>query len=292
MKSEMKKVLIYIQLVIGLCCISLDAQAQAKRPTLMVIPADAWCREHGFMTATEPQHADYARALTTDEDLLPVVAKIGELMAEQDFPLKDLGQQLRSGDTLLQRVQADIFLEVAWKLNKIGPKRSVTYTLRGLDAYTNKQVATASGTGKPSFSAELPVLLQEAVIEQMDAFQEQLLQHFDDLFENGREVSIAVVIDEGADFNFDTEFDGDPLTDLLDDWMAQNTVGNRYSLSQAQERSLLFEQVRIPMMSDNGMAMDARRFATQLRRDLQPLGLKARVTTDGLGKATVHLSKN
>ncbi|MBO4802040.1 MAG: hypothetical protein J5545_09285 [Bacteroidaceae bacterium] len=272
----------------GVC---LPVFPQAKRPTLMVVPADSWCREHGFMTNTEPPHADYVRALTSDEDLLPVVAKIGELMAEQDFPLKDLGQQLRSGDSLLQRAQADIFLEVAWKLNKIGPKKSVTYTLRGLDAYTSKQVATASGTGKPSFAAELPVLLQEAVIEQMDAFQEQLLQHFEDLFENGREVRIAVEIASDADFTFDSEFDGDPLTDLLDDWMAQNAVGGRYSLSDAKERSLLFEQVRIPMIADNGMAVDARRFATQLRRDLQPLGLKARVTAEGLGYATVHLSK-
>lgn len=280
-----------IHFVVFFCCVTLSAFPQAKRPTLMAIPADSWCREHGFMTNTEPPHADYARALTSDEDLLPVVAKIGELMAEQGFPLKDLGQQLRSGDSLLQHVQADILLEVGWKVNKIGPKQSITYTLRGLDAYTFKQVATASGTGKPSFSVELPVLLQEAVIEQMDAFQEQLIQHFDDLFENGREVRIAMDIASDAGFTFDSEFDGDPLSDILDDWMAQNAVGGRYSLSGAKERSMLFDQVRIPMVADNGMAMDARRFAIQLRRDLQSYGLKVRVTSEGLGLATVHLSK-
>lgn len=280
-----------VYMILLFCSVWLSVYPQAKRPTLMAIPADSWCREHGFMTNTEPPHADYALALTSDEDLLPVVAKIGELMTEQGFPLKDMAQQIRSGDSLLQRVQADILLEVSWKLNTLGPKKSVTYTLRGLDAYTYKQVATASGTGKPSFSAELPVLLQEAVIEQMDAFQGQLLQHFDDLFENGREVRIAVEIAPDADFTFDSEFDGDPLTDILDDWMAQNAVGGRYSLSDAKERILQFDQVRIPMIADNGMAMDARRFATQLRRDLQSYGLKVRVTAEGIGQASVHLSK-
>ena len=49
-------------------------------------------------------------------------------------------------EQLLNRAKADILIELVWKMNVTGPKRSVTYTLRGLDAYTNKQIAAASGT--------------------------------------------------------------------------------------------------------------------------------------------------
>ena len=60
----------------------------------------------------------------------------------------------------------------------MGPKRSVTYTLRGLDAYTNKQVAATQGTGEPSMAAEVAVLLEEAVVDKMDASLSQLQKHF------------------------------------------------------------------------------------------------------------------
>ena len=75
----------------------------------------------------------------------------------------------------------------------MGPKRSVTYTLQGLDAYTNKQVAVTQGTGEPSMAAEVAVLLEEAVVDKMDALQaSQLQKHFDDLMANGREVALEV----------------------------------------------------------------------------------------------------
>ena len=31
-----------------LAVFSLSAMGQAKKPTLMVVPSDAWCKEHGY----------------------------------------------------------------------------------------------------------------------------------------------------------------------------------------------------------------------------------------------------
>lgn len=85
-----------------------------------------------------------------------------------------------------QRAKADIIVQLTWTVNQTGPKRSVTYTLQGLDSYTNKEIATSTGTGEPSFTAELPVLLAEAVSSHMDEFCDRLQNHFDDLLQNGR----------------------------------------------------------------------------------------------------------
>ena len=281
-----------ILMMMAFAALPLTAFAQAKKPTLMVIPADAWCSERGYTLKDDSRRSDYARALQQDAELTSVISKIGELMAERGFPLKDLGQSMRSGDSLLQRVQADILLEVMWNVNKIGPKQSVTYSLRGLDTYTTKQVAAAGGTGKPSIACEVPVLLQEAVLEQMDAFQEQLQQHFEDLMKNGREVSVGAAIDPEAKdhMTMDTEIEGSLLSDIIDEWMAQHTVEHRYSLSDANDKSLLFEQVRIPLFADNGVAMDTRRFVMQLRKYLMEKGLQAKVVTQGLGRADVMIS--
>jgi hypothetical protein len=180
-------------------------------------------------------------------------------------------------------------MEVGWKVNKTGPKQSVTYTLRGVDAYTLKQIAAGSGTGKPSFSAELPVLIEEAVLERMDNFADQLQAHFDDLLENGREVSVSVRAENGIEFG--NEYDGEELTDIIDEWMALNTVGHRYNLSNATETMLDFEQVRIALYADNGMALDTRRFVNDLRKKLSaaPYNIPSKIETNGLGKATLIL---
>ena len=260
--------------------------AQAKRPTLMVIPADSWCAANGYMTTEDgKQVPDYEKAWQENQDLFSVVTKIGELMTDRGFPLKDMSQSLKN----IGMVRTDILMEVGWKVNKTGPKQSVTYTLRGVDAYTLKQIAAGSGTGKPSFSAELPVLIEEAVLERMDNFADQLQAHFDDLLENGREVSVSIRAENGIEFG--NEYDGEELTDIIDEWMALNTVGHRYNLSNATETMLDFEQVRIALYADNGMALDTRRFVNDLRKKLsaEPYNIPSKIEVSGLGKATLIL---
>lgn len=299
------------------------ANAQAKKPTLMVVPADAWCVENGYMAHFNNQGVqqdvpEYQKALQNDMDLLNVITKVGALMADRQFPLKDLAATLRtinqndaedamtvsksSGATLaetplerlMNRAKADIIIEVAWKINKQGPKKSVTYTLRGLDAYTNKQVAAAQGTGKPSFNSEVPVLLEEAVLENMDSFVAQLQAHFDDLFANGREVSFNLrIFDNGSGLSFEDEYDGTELTEIVENWMAENTVNHRFNLSDASENRMLFEQVRIPLYRTNGMPMDTRTFITGLRKFLAkpPYNIQSKIITKGLGRADLILGE-
>lgn len=293
----------------------ISAHGQAKKPTLMVVPSTPWCSENGYLMTFDDQGKmtqipDYEKALNNEMDLNLVIAKISELMAERNFPLKDMASTIKnistrsaedvmtasstSGATLAEspldqlynRAKADIILELGWKVNKTGPKQSVTYILQGKDAYTGKNVATASGTGAPSFSAEVPVLLEEAVLEHMDAFQSQLQAHFDDMAENGREVSLDIrVFDNGSGVNLESEFGGEELTDIIDNWMAENTVKHRYSLSDATENVMRFEQVRIPLYRANGSAMDTRAFATTLRKFLSgsPYNLTSKIQTKGLG---------
>lgn len=304
---------ITITLLLGL---TISLMGQAKLPKLMVVPSDVWCHENGCMETMEVMgeqinYPDYKRAMQTNRDLMAVIGKINTLMAERGFPLQDMSQMLRSiertnqensvlrtktsgaslaespVDRLRRTARADIILEVDWGINKNGPKRSVTYNLRGLDAYSNKQVAGAEGTGAPSFSAEIPVLIEEAVQNHMDPFTEQLRQHFDDLLENGREVVIELQIpDNGQDLDFESEYGGKELAEIIDEWMHENTVQHRYSKADGTENYLLFDQVRIPVYRPNGMAMDADSFARQLRNFLKaaPYNITTKVVNRGLGR--------
>lgn len=289
----------------------------------MVIPADVWCSENGYMESFNNQGKftkvpNYEAAVQENMDLVNAITKIGELMAERGFPLKDLATTIRninqstaedemttsrtSGatlaesplDKLLNRAKADILVELTWKINTIGPKNSVTYTLRGLDAYTGKQVAASQGTGAQSFSAEIPVLIEEAALEHIDNFCSQLQAHFDDLVENGREVVVNIrLFDNGSGMTLEDEYGGEMLMDIIDDWMAQNTVSHRYSLTDATENVMRFEQVRIPLYNENGTAMDTRRFVRNLSRYLAkaPFSIDSKILTKGLGRADLVLGE-
>jgi len=319
MRNRIKIVLCALAGIFG----AISAQGQAKKPTLMVIPADVWCVENGFMEEYTTQGRtvkvpDYQRAYQESLELLNVTSKIGELMAERGFPLKDASSAIKdidrteaedqmttsrtSGATLaetpleklLNRAKADIVLEIAWQVNTVGPKKSVTYTLRGIDAYSNKQIASSSGTCPQSFTAEVAILLEEAVLEHMDQFMSQLQAHFDDMVENGREIVVNVrIFDNARGLSFEDEYGGEELTDIIDDWMADNTVNHRYSLTDAGETRMAFEQVRIPLYRENGMPMDTRRFARSLSRMLSkaPYNIPAKLLTKGLGRVDIVLGE-
>lgn len=289
--------------------------SQAKKPTIMVVPSEVWCNQHGFVTeydnmGTMTTVPDYKKALANDSDLLLAISKIGEMMTERGFPLKDLASSLKSLDTeaaeesvsamdqggiaespidkLRKVAKADIWMQLTWTINRVGPKKSLTFNLQGLDAYTDKQIAATSGTGDPSFSVELPVLLEEAIISRIDQFNNQLQAYFDDLFANGREVALECKRTNDSDINFESEFDGDELSFLIEDWLAAHTQEGRFSTSDVSENRVKFEQVRIPLFTESGRALDTRTWARGLQKELRTkYHIKSKLSTKGLGQAYI-----
>lgn len=305
-----------------LALFALSAMGQAKKPTLMVMPSEAWCMEHGYTQPFDNQGTtetipDYKAAVSSDKQLTAIITKINTLMADRGFPLKDMQQTLRnisslaaeeqvitsskSGasitesplDRLRRTAKADIILEIDWNVNTIGPKNSITYNIRALDAYSSKQVAGAEGTGKGSFSAEIPVLLEEAVQDHMDSFVERLQAHFDDMFAHGREVVLDLRIFDSSDISFEKEYNNYELSEIIDNWLADNCVEHRFSKTDATETMILYEQVRIPLYKTNGMAQDTYGFARDLARFLgaDPYKIPVKTINRGLGRCLLIIGE-
>lgn len=308
--------------VVFLTVFCLASYGQAKKPTLMVVPSEAWCKKNGFIKkidnqGTTEEVADYKEAVSTDMQLNAVISKINNLMADRGFPLKYLQAVLKSInnnnaelsliqgkasgasivvsplDQLRRTAKADITLELEWFITEAGPKKTINFNLKGLDSYTNKQVAGADGVSKPSFAADIPVLLAEAVQDHMDLFCERLQNHFDDMLENGREISLEMHIFDSAGYDFEEEFGGDELNEVIDNWLSDNCVNHRFNKSDATETSILYEQVRIPLYKENGQAMDTYAFARNLAKYLKeaPYNLIVKTTNQGLGKCVLSFGE-
>ncbi|MDX2190807.1 MAG: DUF6175 family protein [Bacteroidota bacterium] len=302
--------------ILTLLITSILTFGQAKKPTIMVVPSDAWCNTNGaMMDYNGTKYPDYKKALL-NADLLLVIGKINTLMSERGFPLKDLGAAMKSMDQenaetsvtssksgagvaespldkLKKTAKADIIIQLTYTVNQTGPKKSVSYNMQGLDAYTDKQVAGAQGTGAPSFSAELPVLLEEAVLANLDNYNAQLQKHFDDMFANGREITIRIKRFDSWDKTLDDEIGGNQISEIISGWLTKNCVKGRFSASDVSENMMYLEQVRIPIYDETGKALDARGFVRNLQKFLQaaPYNIPAKLNMKGLGQATLILGE-
>jgi hypothetical protein len=296
--------------------VAIESFAQAKKPIIMVVPSDNWCISNGFFMEFDNQGSkmkicDYKRAVQENTELTLVMNKLGELMAARGFQLKSLEQTLKSieseaaenamttsktgagvsespVDKLKSVAKADIWMQINWKINSFGPKKSVTFDLAGFDAYTDKNVAGASGTGNDLIGAPLPVMLETAVLSHLDNFNGLLQKHFEDMFENGREVTLRIKKFDSFDGDLESEYEGEELGSIIEKWVSDNTVKGRFSTTESSENKMFFEQVRIALMDATGKAQDTRGWAKGLQKFLkEKYQITAKLTMKGLGQASI-----
>jgi len=300
--------------------VAVESFAQAKKPIIMVVPSDNWCITNGFFMEFDNQGSkmkisDYKRAVQENTELTLVMNKLGELMAARGFQLKSLEQTLKSieseaaenamttsktgagisespVDKLKSVAKADIWMQINWKINSFGPKKSVTFDLAGFDAYTDKNVAGASGTGNDLIGAPLPVMLETAVLSHLDNFNGLLQKHFEDMFENGREVTMRIKKFDSFEGDLESEYEGEELGSIIEKWVSDNTVKNRFSTTESSENKMYFEQIRIALMDATGKAQDTRGWAKGLQKFLkEKYQITAKLTMKGLGQASIVIGE-
>lgn len=299
-----------------------NVNSQVKKPTLMILPSDNWCVQRYFVTdfdnqGTKMKVPNYKQAFQEDGEIGQVISKIGSLMIDRGFPLKDAEQEIKnleqqsaedamtsstsSGssiaesplDKLKKRAKADIIIQIWWSVNKTSEGRSVNFTLEALDAYTSKRIAASTGTGSVSASDVIPVMLQQAVNANIDPFVSQLQSHFTDMFDNGREITVKIKRWQNWTNNLETEFNNKELSDIINEWFQQNTVKGKFNASDVTENYMNLEQVRIPVLDASGKALDARNFLKGLQKFLKstPYNIESKLMIRGLGEAILVLGE-
>ncbi len=317
----MKRIQLLI-MAIAFCGSISTLLGQAKKPTLMILPSDNWCDQRYFMTEFDNQGIkqkvpNYKQAFQEDTEIGQVISKIGSLMIDRGFPLKDVEQELKaiesrnaednmtssnnSGssisesplDKLKNKAKADIIIQIWWKVNKTEQGKIVSFVLEAFDAYTSKRIASSTGNGAPNNVDIVPVLLQNAILANIDPFAAQLQSHFDFMFNNGREILLTIKKWNSWDKNMETEIDGKEITDYINEWMQKNTVKNKFNMTDATENIIRFDQVRIPLYDANNNAIDARQFTKGLQKYLKatPFNIEVKLMTRGLGEAILVLGE-
>lgn len=311
-------------LIIALCMLASTnvVLAQAKKPTLMILPSDNWCELRYFMTefdnqGTKQKVPNYKQAFQEDTELGQVISKIGSLMIDRGFPLKDVEQELKaiearnaedhvttstaSGssisesplDKLKNKAKADIIIQIWWRVTKTDSGKVISFVLEAFDAYTSKRIASSTGNGTPNNTDIIPVLLQNAILANIDPFAAQLQSYFDDMFINGREILLTLKRWNSWDKNMETEINGKEIADYVNEWLQKNTVKGKFTMADATENIIRCDQVRIPLYDANNNSIDARQFAKGLQKYLKtaPFNFEVKIMTRGQGEAILVLGE-
>ncbi len=287
---------------------------QAVKPRLMVMPSDSYCQRGGYMADGAP---NFRRMFCEDANIRLVISELSTIMAKRGFPLENLEQTLKSLDqkqlessvtenknyakmaeSELDKIKRmagpDIILDLDFIIKKNGPQRYIHFNLQGLDAYTNKAVAAASGEGIPTTATAVGTLLEEAVLNYMDNFNAALMTYFNDLGVKGREVVMEVHVWEDAPVNLLSEYEflGEQVTlsDVVDYWMSENCVEGRFSRVSGSENQITYKQVRIPLYKTvlgKERAINTQGFVNGLRQFLAkpPFNVESKIIERGLGEA-------
>lgn len=313
----MKKIIVSLAFVLSMTV----GYSQEKKPTIMILPSDAWCN-HRYFTTTftgiggNETVSDYATAFKEDAELHLVISDIGGLMTGLGYNLKDSEQELKAIsmrssednmtfskttgaslvetplDILNRRSKADILIQVDWTVNKEISGKSVSFILEAFDTYTSKRIATATGVSSPS-QESVPRILMSAVSKQMEQFDIQLTQYFRTIKNQGREIVLQVRCWDSWENDLETEYNGEELTDCILSWLESKAVSKAFNLSDATESLMFIEQLKIPLEDEKGRPVDARSFANDLRKYLQnePFNITSKVVTRGLGEAVIILGE-
>lgn len=308
-----KLILVTLLLISGTLAFS-----QAKKPIIMVVPADVWCKENGFTQEFDGKSIpDYKAAMQNNADIRVLISGMADFMAKNEFPIVSLEQKLKeleeesavnamtmskSGDEIAESpidklnaiAKPDVILDLYFKKVRLGPQTHIEFNLQAIDAYSGKIISGNAGQGTPSSAVDLTNQLQEAVLSFKDNFLLGLTNYFNVQFREGREIKVTLKRWSECEYDFESEFgdEDDELGDLITDWFKKNTVSGRFTRSSATENIMKFDQVHIPMIveKEDGTteAYAAEDFAKKLAKYMKKVtGVECKRVVKGLGDVTI-----
>lgn len=291
--------------------------SQQQKPTMLVMPSDQLLQRFGKISKQEVlgktlQVRDYNGYLLTDQDSKFIISSIQSLFINFGYPLNDLEQTLKSINAqemidavegiqkdaktiLLTNAKPDIILELDYNLETDRSSRNLTktltYTIRAIDAFSNKVIATIQQTnfGAKSSNNTPAGLMETALKQDSKSFTQQIDNYFNTIIETGRDITLRITIENGVSLTMSDDcLDGDSYSDFIIDWIKVNSFLGAYNMNRNTETEMYFTNVKIKTLNENGTQYSAYDFARELSKALNKgCGVKSKNTTQGLGDATI-----
>ena len=286
-------------------------------PSIMVFPSDGMLKRLGYLKERKNQGVvgydrQYQQALIDNQSLKFAIAVIEEEFAKVGFPLDNLEQTLKqivvssavnemtdvSKDVraeLLNTARPDYVIELDYDLIT-DPKsrnlnRSLTYSVKALDVYSNKTIASISKTNvgkEQKTDNDAATLIKEAFPNNFQDFRRQITQHYADLLANGVGITLRLATKNSSGISIDDYCGDKEVGESVIEWMKDNTVNQTYKMSKNTSSEIFFTNVRIYLQDEKGQKFTAYDFANSLKNEIKSgCGLDVSNKTQSIGDALI-----
>lgn len=255
-----------------------SAQSVTVQPKIMVIPFTK-------------QGEDIAQVIEDDVNKRIVLAKIREAFDQRGFTTVDFLAKLKSVSRseglrqdsqsdlktmIIQQSGADIYVEAETDINISSSGNSVKTILTAYDISTGASLSNKVGFSGKFYTEDIGRLGSKAVESVADDFLDIMQTKFTDIVNNGRSINIEFVFDEASQLSMSTEIgnDGLPLSDALELWIGDHAYKNNYHIQGTTDKSMIFDDVRIPLKDENGNNYNINKFGFEFLKYSRSIGLK------------------
>ncbi len=273
----MKKLFITI-LLSALACVTVGAQSTTVQPKIMVVPYTK-------------QGEDIAQVIENDVNKRIVLTKIREAFDSRGFTTVDFMARLKSqsrSDGLSQGSQsdlksmiikqsgADIYVDAEMDIVLSSTGNSVKMILTAYDISTGNSLANKVGESGKFYTDDIGKLASKAVGQVADEFLNTIQQKFTDIINNGRSISVNFAFEPTSSLSMSTEIDNDglALSDQIELWMGEHAYKQNYHIQGTSDKSMIFDDVRIPLKDENGNNYNINKFGLEILKFARSLGLQ------------------
>lgn len=176
--------------------------------------------------------------------------------AQTDGLLTSLKSQDDIISTIARNTGADIIIKVDVLPLRTGTMgRIATVRLIASDGATGVDYGTVPCESPQNSTPDSVGLILRAISEvaapaPVTKFFNMLQQTFTDIIENGRQLKVVINFDRNSTKRFDTMVDGQPLSDLINQWMQDNAYKNQYDPTSVTEIQMICS-VKVPVKGPN-----------------------------------------
>ncbi len=282
----MKKILLSVFIAIAPFSVIIAQNVVSVQPKIMVLPYIK-------------QGEDYRTILEEDVNKRIVLTKIKEAFDSEGFTTVDLVAKLKTlsqsaafqeenqtdlKKMVVEQSGADVYVEAEITCSVGSSGNSVKMILTAYEVSSGNSLSNKVGDSGRFYTNDVGALAAKAVSKVSKDFLATMQVKFDEIVANGRSIVINFGFKDISELTMDSEVGNEKnlLKDELELWMEENAYKNQYHIQGTVEKSMIFDDVKIPLRDPvTGRNYNVNKFMMKLRKHLRGLGLNFEENING-----------
>lgn len=278
MKKIINLLLLPIILYVAINPLRANAEQVTVQPKIMVVP---------FVKDGE----DIRTVLEEDADKRIVLTKVKEAFDSRGFTTVDFLAKLKAGSVqagmsdeqqtdlksmIISSSGADIYVDTEMIINRSQSGNAVKVIITAYDISTGGSLSNKVGDSGKFYTEDFGRLGSKAIESCADDFLNVMQTKFNDMVQNGKSLNLTIGIDEGSQYNMNSEIGDEMLTlaDLIEMWLEENAYKGNFHVQGTTATKMIVDDVRIPLKDSKGNNYTVAAFGREFVKFARKYGLK------------------